>query len=62
VVDGKPPASMVARLTANTKPRTAVGSTSGFVMVDIRSIIEPTEDKVVGGITQADIVKSVSGP
>ncbi len=59
---GKAPTTMAEKLSGNTKPRTAVGGSSGFVMIDIRSIIESTDDKVVEGVTQADIVKSVSGP
>ncbi len=58
----KPPAAMAAKLATSSKPRTTAGSSSGFVMIDIRQIIEPTEDKVVEGITQADLVKAVAGP
>ncbi len=58
----KPPAAMMSKLTASSRPRTTVGSSSGFAMIDIRQIIEPTDDKVVEGITQADLVKAVSGP
>ena len=58
----KPPATMASKLEKSSKPRTASGASSGFVMIDIRTVIEPTDDKVVEGITQADIVNSVSGP
>ena len=58
----KPPAAMTSKLVTTSKPRTTVGSSSGFVMLDIRQIIEPTDDKVVEGITQAELVKAVSGP
>lgn len=58
----KPPAAMTAVLENVGKPRAAVGSSSGFVMIDIRSIIDPTDDKVVDDITQAELVKAVAGP
>jgi len=59
---GRPPVSMASKLLQVSRPRTTIGSSSGFVMIDIRSIIDPTDDKVVEGITQADLVNSVAGP
>lgn len=58
----KPPAAMTSKLKSSWKPRTSIGSSSGFVMIDIRTIIDPTEDKVVENITQAELVSSVAGP
>ncbi|MBA2542949.1 MAG: hypothetical protein H0V17_25100 [Deltaproteobacteria bacterium] len=59
---GNPPADLVSKIQTQGKPRTAIGGSSGFAVFDVRTILEATDDKVVTGVTQADIVKSIAGP
>jgi hypothetical protein len=57
-----PPASIASKVTTPAKPRTKIGSSAGFAVFDLRPLVEATDDKVVTGVTQADIVKSIAGP
>jgi len=60
-VIGNPPQALATKLTSAEKPRTRIGKSSGFAVLDLRPFIDPTEDLVVEGVTQAQLVKSMAG-
>lgn len=59
---GNPPASIASKVATAAKPRTKIGSSAGFAVLDLRTILEATDDQVVAGVTQAELVKSIAGP
>jgi hypothetical protein len=57
-----PPQGLAEVVEKSAKPRVTMGKSAGFALVDLRTVLEPSEFKIYGDITLAQLVNSIDGP